>query len=198
MNYKTIDFSKYSSFKLGPKVDVALLEDIKDYSKEFCIIGGANNLLVSNNPPKLMMLSKKYDYIKLKDSILTIGGSTPTGKIASFCKKNNIANFEFLSHLPGTLGGLVYMNAGLKEYEIFNNLISVKTCNWTKKKDDIEFGYRFTNIDSLIVEVTFQLTYGYDRNLVNSFQDMRKNQPKLPSAGSCFKNPKGDFAGRLM
>jgi len=68
MNYKTIDFSKYSSFKLGPKVDVALLEDIKDYSKEFYIIGGANNLLVSNNPPKLMMLSKKYDYIKLKDS----------------------------------------------------------------------------------------------------------------------------------
>jgi len=198
MNYKTIDFSKYSSFKLGPKVDVALLEDIKDYSKEFYIIGGANNLLVSNNPPKLMMLSKKYDYIKLKDSILTIGGSTPTGKIASFCKKNNIADFEFLSHLPGKLGGVVYMNAGLKEYEIFNNLISIKTTSGVFFKDDIEFGYRFAKIDGAVLEASFKTNFGFSKDRVEMFKKMRLNQPKLPSAGSCFKNPPNDYAGRVI
>ncbi len=198
MNYKTINFSQYSSFKIGPTIEVALLENPSDYSKEFILIGGANNLLISNNPPPLMLLSKKYDYIKIEDNILKIGGATPSGKVASFCKKNNIANFEFLSHLPGKLGGLVFMNAGLKEYEIFNNLVDITTTSGKQTKQEIEFGYRYTNIKEPILEATFLLEYGFDDTKVKMFKQMRANQPSLPSAGSCFKNPPNNYAGKLI
>nr|WP_321267402.1 UDP-N-acetylmuramate dehydrogenase [uncultured Sulfurimonas sp.] len=198
MKTKKIDFSKFSSIKIGQTLDVAILENPDDFSDEYFLIGSCNNILMGTKPPKLMKLSKKYDYIKIQNNTLIIGASTPSGKIASFCKKNNIANFEFLSHLPGTLGGLVYMNAGLKEYEIFNNLLSISTTKSNFSKKEIVHGYRFTDIKEPILEATFNLKYGFDEKKVELFKKMRSNQPSTPSAGSCFKNPKGDYAGRLI
>jgi len=195
---KSIDFSKFCSIKIGQNTDVILIEKPQDYDKNNYLIGSCNNILIGDNPPKLTKLSKVYDYIKIEDDVLKIGGATPSGKIASFCKKHNIANFEFVSHLPGTLGGLVYMNAGLKEYEIFNNLLSVTTVGGTKLKDEIKYGYRFTNIDEPILEASFELDYGFKKEKVMMFKKMRANQPKQASAGSCFKNPEGDYAGRLI
>jgi len=198
MQFKTIDFSKYSSFKIGGVVDVALLKDDFSNIDDYYLIGSCNNTIIGPNPPKLMMLDKMYDYIKIEDNLLKIGGATPSGKIASFCKKHNIANFEFISHLPGKLGGLVYMNAGLKEFEIFNNLISIITPLGLHVKEEIEFGYRRTNIKEPILEATFSLAYGFSQERVVMFKKMRANQPATPSAGSCFKNPEGDYAGRLI
>jgi len=198
MKSQTIDFTKFSSIKIGGKLDVMLLDDCDKEHGDFYVIGSCNNILIGTEPPPLLKLSKKYDYIKIEGNVLKIGGATPSGKIASFCKKHDIANFEFLSHLPGTLGGLVYMNAGLKEYEIFNNLVSVKTCDAELKKDEIKHGYRFTDIKTPILEATFKLERGYDREKLLMFKNMRKNQPSTPSAGSCFKNPVGDYAGRLI
>ena len=195
---KSIDFSKFSSFKIGSVVDVKILEDCSDYRDDYYLIGSCNNTLISDNPPPLIKLSKKYDYIKIEDNLLKIGALTPSGKIASFCKKHNIANFEFISHLPGTLGGLVKMNAGLKEFEIFNNLVYINTCTQKRYKKDIVFGYRYTDINEPILEAVFNLEYGFDEQKVMMFKKMRLNQPKKPSAGSCFKNPQGDYAGRLI
>jgi len=90
------------------------------------------------------------------------------------------------------------MNAGLKEYEIFNNLISLKTCAGEALKESLEFGYRYAKIEGLILEATFSYTKGFDASKVAMFQKMRSNQPSTPSAGSCFKNPTGDYAGRLI
>lgn len=195
---KEINFSKYSSIKIGTTLKVALLEECCSSMDDYYLIGSGNNVLIGTQPPPLMTLSKKYDYIKIEDDVLKIGAATPSGKIASFCKKNNIANFEFVSHLPGKLGGLVYMNAGLKEYEIFNHLINITTCSGLKQKDEIDFRYRFTDINEPILEATFELSYGFDTTKVEIFKKMRSNQPSTPSAGSCFKNPDGDYAGRLI
>lgn len=198
MKTKIVDFSKYSSIKVGQKTVVSLLENPDDYNTSYYLLGSCNNTLIGTNPPPLMMLDKKYDFIKIQQDRLVIGGATPSGKIASFCKKHNIANFELVSHLPGTLGGLVYMNAGLKEYEIFEKLISVTTCEGTFAKDAIDYGYRYTNISSPILEVAFAIEKGFDVDKVAMFKKMRSNQPSTPSAGSCFKNPEGDYAGRLI
>lgn len=198
MKTKNINFSKFSSFKIGTAIDVTLLDDCETLPNDYYLIGSCNNILIGTQPPPLVKLSKKYDYIKIEGNTLKIGAATPSGKIASFCKKHNIANFEFVSHLPGTLGGLVFMNAGLKEYEIFNNLISISTCDGELNKKEIDFGYRFTNISSPILEATFELTCGFDETKVEMFKKMRSNQPSTPSAGSCFKNPDADYAGRLI
>jgi len=198
MKTKLINFSKYSSFKIGGSFEVAILEDDFSNINDYYLIGSCNNTLVGKNPPPLMMLSKKYDYIKVEDGVLKIGGATPSGKIASYCKKHNIANFEFVSHLPGKLGGLVYMNAGLKEFEIFNSLITLQTPSTLKAKCQVAFGYRTTDISEPILEASFILEYGFDAEKVAMFKKMRSNQPNMPSAGSCFKNPEGDYAGRLI
>ena len=198
MKQKKINFAKYSSIKVGQEIDVDVLEEPQDYTQEHYLLGACNNTLVGPNPPKLMVLDKKYNFVKIENNKLISGGATPSGKIASFCKKNNIAHFELVSHLPGTLGGLVYMNAGLKEYEIFEYLLEVKTCYGILKKEEIDFGYRYTNISSPILEVTFKLHHGFDEEKVIMFKKMRSNQPSTPSAGSCFKNPPDDYAGRLI
>ncbi len=162
------------------------------------IIGHANNLLVSSNPPPLMMLSKDFSSIYLEGENLYIGGATPTGKILSFVKKHNIAGFEFLSKLPGSLGGMVAMNAGVKSYEIFNLIEALKINNYWVPKDQIHYGYRFAALNGVVTEVKFKVTQGFDAVLLEELVGLRSNQPKLPSAGSAFKNPQGDYAGRLI
>lgn len=195
---KTIDFSKYSSIKIGPIVEVELIDEIQSLPKDTFLIGGANNILVSNNPPPLAMLSKKFEYITLEDDLLTIGGAMKSGRIFSFCKKNDIKGFEYLSKLPGTLGGLIKMNAGMKEDEIFNNLVKLKTVDGYISKEDIPHGYRFTALDTIVYEAVFKIEYGFNKSKFDTFARMRKNQPSEPSAGSAFKNPPNDYAGRLI
>lgn len=197
MNSKTIDFSKFSSIRIGPIVDVVLIENDVVPSGHV-IVGSANNLLVSPTPSPLMILSKQYDFIRIEGNRLIVGAATPGGRIVSFCKKNNIAHFEYLSKLPGTLGGMVKMNAGLKEYEIFNHLIAIRTQSGWKQKNEIEYGYRNTSINEVIFEVAFELELGFSHERLEMFAQMRSNQPKEASAGSCFKNPPNDYAGRLI
>lgn len=198
MFMRIIDFSKFSSIKVGSTIEVMMLEIDDTIPTNRVIIGHANNLLLSSSPPPLMMLSKDFSFIKLDDNILTIGCATPIGKILSFAKKNDLAGFEFISKLPGSLGGMIAMNAGVKSYEIFNILDSVKIDNrWIEKKS-IEHGYRFANLSGIATEVRFKVTKGFDKNLLEELITLRSNQPKTPSAGSAFKNPEGDYAGRLI
>ncbi|HZF71219.1 UDP-N-acetylmuramate dehydrogenase [Sulfuricurvum sp.] len=197
MNTKTIDFSKFSSIRIGPIVDVALIENDGVPEGHF-IVGSANNLLVSPTPPPLMILSKQYDFIRLEEDGLHIGAATPGGRVVSFCKKHDIAHFEYLSKLPGTLGGMLKMNAGLKEYEIFNHLIAIRTQSGWKQKWEIEYGYRKTSINEVVFEAVFEAQKGYSVERYEMFAQMRSNQPNDPSAGSCFKNPPNDYAGRLI
>jgi UDP-N-acetylmuramate dehydrogenase len=197
MNTKTIDFSKFSSIRIGPTVDVALIEN--DIVPEgHLIVGAANNVLISPTPPPLMILSKEYDFIRLENDGLHVGAAIPGGRVVSFCKKNDIAHFEYLSKLPGTLGGMLKMNAGLKEYEVFNHLIAIRTQSGWKQKSEIEYGYRKTSINEVVFEAVFEVHKGYSVERYELFNQMRSNQPHEPSAGSCFKNPPGDYAGRLI
>lgn len=197
MNTKTVDFSKFSSIRIGPIVEVALIED-DIIPAQRTIVGSANNILMAPNPPPLMMLSKQYDFIRLDNNRLVIGAATPGGRVVSFCKKHNIAYFEYLSKLPGTVGGMLKMNAGLKEYEIFNHLIALRTASGWKQKEEIAHGYRTTSIDEVVFEAVFDVHEGYSIERYDMFGAMRSNQPNTPSAGSCFKNPVGDYAGRLI
>ena len=197
MRYKEIDFAKYSSIKMGATKKVMIVEDMIENS-DFYLIGSASNTLVTNSDTPLAILSKKYDYIKIEKNRLMIGGATPSGKIHSFCKKHNIANFEYLSKLPGSMGGLVKMNAGVKHYEIFNTLKSIKTIKANIPKEQIDYGYRYTNIKDIIYEASFEINQGYSKSDYNMFVSMRANQPPQPSLGSVFKNPQNDYAGRLI
>ncbi|MCF6206285.1 MAG: UDP-N-acetylmuramate dehydrogenase [Sulfurovum sp.] len=198
MYTKIIDFSKYSSIKVGQPTEVLVIEKNDIIPKDRYLIGGANNLLISPTPPPLMMLGKDFAYIEEKNGILEIGAAMPTGRIVSYAKKHNIAGFEFCSKLPGTLGGMLAMNAGVKEYEIFNILHSINIDGVWIDKEKIEHGYRFAKLNGIATAARFEKKAGFDQALLDALLALRSNQPHDPSAGSAFKNPQGDHAGRLI
>lgn len=162
------------------------------------MLGHCNNILIGENLPPLMILGKSFDYIKIENNLLCIGAATAGGRVLSFCKKHDIAHFELLPKLPGSIGGMIKMNAGLKEYEIFNYLHSIVTEDGEILKKDIPHGYRWTEFKGVVFEARFEIHTGFNQEHLEMFKKMRDNQPLDPSAGSCFKNPQGDSAGRLI
>jgi len=195
---KIIDFSRYSSIKVGQPTEVIMLEYGDDIPQDRYLIGGANNLLISPNPPQLMMLSKDFANIEEDNGILTIGAATPSGRILSYVKRHDIAGFEFCAKLPGTLGGMLAMNAGVKQYEVFDILSSIEIGGEWVEVSKIDHGYRFAELNGIATAARFKIKHGYSQILCDELNSLRKNQPKEPSAGSAFKNPDGDSAGRLI
>ncbi len=198
MFFKTIDFSKFSSIKVGQPTEVLMIEKGDTIPSDRYLIGGANNLLISPTPPALMMLSKDFAYIKQNEEFLEIGASMPTGRIVSYAKKHDIAGFEFCSKLPGTLGGMLAMNAGVKTYEIFNILHSVKIQNRWILAEDVKHGYRFAKLNGIATKAKFNMQHGFNMGLLKELTALRSNQPHEPSAGSAFKNPTNRYAGQLI
>ena len=175
-----------------------MLEKEDTFPTERYLVGGANNLLLSPTPPPLMMLSKDFAFIRQEEGFLYIGSAMPTGRIVSYARKHNIAGFEFCAKLPGTLGGMLAMNAGVKSYEIFNILDAIKIEGVWKRKEEISYGYRFADLGGVATEARFALQEGFSQSLLEELLSLRTNQPHDPSAGSAFKNPIGDYAGRLI
>ncbi len=106
-----------------------------------------------------------------------VGCATTSGKLLTYARKNNIADLEFLAKLPGNIGGLVKMNAGLKSWEIFNYIDKIKTKDAYIKKEDINYSYRETKIDTIVYEVVFNIEYGFSKEKLKEFNKMRDNQP---------------------
>lgn len=195
--YREIDFSKHTSLKIGGNHRVRMLEEFGK-EKEEQLIGGGNNILLSPSAKNLCMLGKKFDYIENGSEWIEVGGAVSSGRIYSFFKNQNLRGLEFLRGLPGRLGGLVKMNAGMKSYEIKDVLHSVCVDGQWRKMEDFAFDYRNSGIDGVIYGARFKKIEGFRDPLVSVFEAMRDTHPHLPSCGSCFKNPKGDYAGRLL
>ncbi len=198
MTTKRIDFSHYSTLHVGPVMDVELIDSCDWDKPDYFIIGAASNLLVTGRTKKLAKLSKDFDNIRIEGGKLVVGAATSSGKLLSFVRKHDIANLEFLSKLPGNVGGMVKMNAGLKAWEIFNHLLSVKTNRGEFQKAQIPHSYRHTDIEGVILEATFEIEPGFSEERFEMFMKMRENQPPQPSAGSCFKNPLPHYAAKLI
>lgn len=203
---RLIDFSKFTSVRIGGVHEIFEVNSLEDLnSAEFLgsvMIGGGNNLLISPNPPKMAILGKNFDYINLElrneKICLEIGAATKSAKIYNFSKQNNIAGLEFLKNIPGTLGGLIKMNAGLLKFSISDNLTHVRLARGWVGKDEIGFSYRHSGIDEAILGAKFELCSGFDTSISETISAKRANQPKGASFGSCFVNPEGHFAGAML
>ncbi|MDR2905953.1 MAG: UDP-N-acetylmuramate dehydrogenase [Helicobacteraceae bacterium] len=193
-----INFEKYSSIKIGGEAEVVEIRDRSFEPRGFFVIGAACNLLVSPNPPPLAILSREFDYLRYDGELLVVGGACKSGKIVSLCRSRDLGGMEFLRGLPGSLGGLIAMNAGLKGREIFDRLKWADFGFGRVLADEIARGYRFAKLPGVVFEAAFELDRGYDRGLEAEFDAVRSRHPKEPSAGSCFKNPPNGFAGRLI
>lgn len=200
MRESCIDFAKYSSLKIGGVTPVVVLEksDEKSFSamRAYRCVGHAYNLLVSPNAKNLAMLSREFDYICESEGWIEVGAMTPSGKIFAFFRKHNLRGLEFLQALPGSAGGLLKMNAGMKSYEVKDVVLGA--CVNGIWRDDLGLAYRSSNISGIISAMRFKKQVGFREEVLQACKMMRKTHPKLPSCGSCFKNPSGDYAGRLL
>jgi UDP-N-acetylmuramate dehydrogenase len=118
------------------------------------------------------------------------------------------AGLENLAGIPGSLGGLVYMNGGSYGSEIFDHIVEVEILDENfelrnLKKEEIHFTYRKTEIQEkkwIVVNVTFKFEKGHNLEKVKECREKRKgNHPlDLPNLGSTFKNPEGYFSAKLI
>ena len=198
MYIKTVDFSLFSSIGIGQRVDLKMIEQEEEIEADDFFVGAANNILLSPTPPPLAKLSKNFDYIVREGESLLVGASVLSGRLLSYAKRHDIGGFEFMAKLPGTVGGMTAMNAGVKEYEIFSLIEELRIGGEWVKASQIEHGYRFSRLPAAVTAVRFFISEGFDHALMERLKAYRKNQPLEPSAGSVFKNPPGDYAGRLI
>tara|TARA_B100000941_G_C28405638_1_gene500593 strand:- start:18 stop:932 length:915 start_codon:yes stop_codon:yes gene_type:complete len=217
------NLSKYSWFNLGGPAEIFFKPDsieqlkdflrtVKDFHKIICLGAGSNTLIREGGfNGAVIKLSPKFSYInRLEKNILEVGAGTLDKTLSRFAADNSIANFEFLSCIPGSIGGAIIMNSGCYGDEISNILISIKTidfdCNLKEfKRDQIKFNYRGTNLpkDLIILSAKLQAKRG-DKSMINkkikNYIEIKKNsQPnQVKTCGSTFKNPKNKKAWELI
>lgn len=185
---------------------ILFLKNIK--FKNFIIIGSGSNILFrdSDFDGVVIKLGKEFCKIEEINSQIVAGAGALKSKVSEFAKNNEYSNFEFLSSIPGTVGGGVSMNAGCFDSEMSDivSQISVIDLSGDEKTitlDDIGFDYRKSELpDSyIIIEILFKKTKKIQssiiENKINLFKKKKnKNQPSgIRTGGSTFKNPISSF-----
>lgn len=194
MKEKLINFATYSSIKIGGRIAVKIAQstsEIHELQKTHFIIGGANNLLLSPKNHALFMLGREFDYIRDLGDLIEVGASCNAKKAFLYFKARNLGGLEFLGTIPGKMGGIVKMNAGMKRYEVANivHSVCVSDANQSEWRTNVPFGYRTSGICGAISAVRFKKILGFNSEVEAQCKIMRANQPKTPSAGSFFRNP---------
>ena len=191
---------------------IKVIEIINENKIKLTILGSGSNVLVSDNGIRGAVISLKNSLkqIEVDDNILYAECGTMLGKIVKHAVKNNLIGLENLNGVPGTLGGALIMNAGAWGGEISENLIHVEVINSKSEiqkiqKKDLNFSYRQSsfNKDDILLSAKFNLKKAdkdiIKENFIEAQSGRKKSQPlNKRSAGSLFKNPKNNSAGKLL
>ena len=191
---------------------IKVIEIINENKIQLTILGSGSNVLVSDNGIRGAVISLKNSLkqIEVDDNILYAECGTMLGKIVKHAVKNNLIGLENLNGVPGTLGGALIMNAGAWGGEISENLIHVEIMNSKNEiqkiqKKDLNFSYRQSsfNKDDILLSAKFNLQKAdkdvIKDNFIEAQSGRKKSQPlNKRSAGSLFKNPKNNSAGKLL
>ena len=154
----------------------------------------------------VIKLGNKFSFTKLtSENILDVGAATLDRKVANYAKKNNVGNLEFLSCIPGSIGGAIVMNSGCYENDISKVLLSIRAIDKKRlsvieiKKKDIKFLYRGTNLsnDLIIISAKLQGTTSVIEKIEKKQSDFiekkKSSQPsQIKTCGSTFKNVSKD------
>ncbi len=182
----------------------------QSFNVPYRFLGNGTNVLVSDSGYKgLIICLKKLDKIILQNYILTAGGGVSLCKLVNFATKHGLYGAEALSGIPASVGGAVVMNAsafGVNVSDFIQTVTTLKDGELINYSvDDCGFRYRgsrFLRATEPIVEVSFKFytdeKYKQLSNLTDCAKQRKLHQPKGRSCGCVFKNPEGDYAGRLI
>ncbi len=177
-------------------------------------IGRGSNLLVSDKGIEgaVIKLGSGLNHLEINETEITVGSGHSLVSLSTLISKKGLAGLEFASGIPGSVGGAVYMNAGAHGSDISKILTKAHilfddgALEWLSN-EEMEFSYRTSILQKkrpgIVVEAVFQLAQGDRTAIVAQMQknkDYRKEtQPwNFPCAGSIFRNPLPNYAGKLI
>ena len=210
------DLKKKNWFNIGGKTKIYFkannlkelinfLKRIENKEKIFILGGGSNTLITDKMYDGIVIkLSNNFNNLSLlAEDIIIAGSAVGDNSLSKFAMDNNLGGFEFLSCIPGTVGGGIKMNAGCFGREFKDILISIQAINksgqvLTIPAKDIEFKYRDSRLsdDLIFLSASFK---GFKKNSklikeeIDSLKEKKEQtQPlRLKTSGSTFKNPVG-------
>ena len=215
--------SKYSWFNLGGPAKIVFkpknLSELSIFLKKISgmssiqVLGAGSNTLIRDGGFNgiIIKLGKSFSHISLFDKNTIIAGSGALDKtLSNFALENSLSGFEFLSCIPGTIGGGIRMNSGCYGEDMSKILISVQVMDLNGMikviySSDIKFIYRGCNLDNnlIFISATFRGKNDKKDNIqkkINSLTERKKkDQPsRIKTCGSTFKNNENYKAWKLI
>ena len=217
------NLSKYSWFNLGGAAKVVFkpknlnelsifLKNLKGTNKIKVLGTGSNTLIRDGGFDGIIIkFGKSFSHLSLLNPNMLIAGASALDKsVSNFAFENSLSGFEFLSCIPGTIGGAIRMNSGCYGEDISKILVSVQVIDLGGKvrviySSNIRFSYRDCDLDNnlIFISATFR---GQNKNNVNIKKKInnlverkKKDQPsQIKTCGSTFKNPQNNKAWSLI
>ena len=217
------NLSKYSWFNLGGPAKVVFrpknlnelsvfLKNIKGFNR-IKVLGVGSNTLIRDGGFNgiIIKFGKSFSHLSLFDENTIIAGASALDKnVSNFALNNSLTGFEFLSCIPGTIGGGVRMNSGCYGEDISKILISLQVMDLEGKirviySSDIKFSYRKCDLDDrlIFISATFKGKISkksdVEKKVNRLIEKKKKDQPsKIKTCGSTFKNPEKYKAWQLI
>ncbi|MBO5096217.1 MAG: UDP-N-acetylmuramate dehydrogenase [Bacilli bacterium] len=215
---------KYTTYKVGGNAlaivypdDVnsliKLLKYLNENNIKYKVLGNGSNVIFKDELYDGIIINlSKLDKFEVNDTVITVGAGYNLTKLALKVARLGLTGLEFASGIPGTVGGAVYMNAGayksdmgyiVSEVKVLTPELEIKTIY----NRDMNFHYRTSflkqNSGYICLEAKIVLKKGNKEEILSLLEDRKQrrlmSQPlEYPSAGSVFRNPNNDFAGRLI
>ena len=179
----------------------------------YTILGNGSNVLAADSGFRGIVLHLGRDFSKItrEDDRLHCEAGATLARIGKFALEESLTGMECLAGIPGTVGGALYMNAGAYGREMSDIIISAECMDEngtlsTVSKEEMQLGYRtsvFQDRHCIITGMTLQLSQGKYGEIKEEMDDLlgkrRAKQPlELPSAGSTFRRPVGNYASFLI
>jgi UDP-N-acetylmuramate dehydrogenase len=198
----------------------ALLREIRAQELNYIVLGGGTNVLVRDGGFRGVVISlRRLNAIRVAREYRSLGGSyaavyaeagAALAKVISFAANEALTGLEFATGIPGTIGGAVCMNAGTAEGEMGDVVETVTLLTpggelVTRSKEEMGFGYRTASVPAghVVLSALLQLRHDEKKKIeakVKALMDKRKDRQPwgLQNAGSMFKNPLDESAGKLI
>ena len=215
---------KYTTFKVGGPAECLIkidneadLKEILNFANEnnieIHVVGNGSNLLVLDGGIKGIIILMRIEDIKISEEkyIIEVKSGTKIAKLGQILANQQIAGFEELSGIPGTIGGAVIMNAGAHGKEMKDIVKSVRCFDYSGKvkeftNKEMNFEYRnsiLKNNKYIVTSVILELYKGNKQEIqqkMKIYKDYRKeHQPiECPSAGSTFKRGEDYITAKLI
>lgn len=191
---------------------IILLKYLKQNNIKYKIIGNGSNLIFDKKYDGVLIKLDSFQNLEIVGNRIVVGAGYSLIKLALRVSRQGLSGLEFATGIPGTIGGAVFMNAGAYKSDMGYVISSVKVLNPNLEIEilenkELDFHYRTSFLqkhpDYICLEATLFLSKGNTRDILEVINERKKRrletQPlEYPSAGSVFRNPEGDYAGRLV